>query len=39
MSSNGRKIALFALVVLGLMLVLVPIVLEPGFGVVALPPL
>ncbi len=39
MSSNGTKFAVIALVVLGLMLVLAPIMLEAGFGVVSLPPL
>ncbi len=37
--SNRTKVAIVALILLGLMLVLVPIVLEAGFGVLALPPL
>jgi hypothetical protein len=36
---NSAKIAVIAVILLGLMLVLVPIVLEAGFGIVALPPL
>ena len=37
--SNRAKIALVALVVIGLLVVLVPLVLQAGFGVIALPPL
>ncbi len=39
MSSKGTKFAVLALVVLGMMLVLAPIVLQAGVGVVSLPPL
>ena len=37
--SDRTKFAVAVLILLGLMLLLVPIVLEAGFGVVALPPL
>ncbi len=37
--TNRTRVAIVVLILLGLMLALVPIVLEAGFGVVALPPL
>ena len=37
--SDRTKVAMVVLILLGLAIVLVPIVLEAGFGVFALPPL